>query len=255
MERYKRVRYKKSPLVEVIFQLRFPTILTINSKQPDAFQELVREQYPYYQEVIEQNNEILFAQDGSPAQVKKSQNKNYSFISADHKYKINLTSSFIAISTKEYTQWEEFLDRIRSIIPIFEEVYKPSFYVRVGLRYIDVITRSSLGLREKKWNELIRPHILGIVTPEIEDGIRSFLSESEYTNADGKSITKTHFELVHVNDSPEVSLLIDCDYFVQEVTQNTEVLDVANALHVNSSSFIREAITERLHNAMEPVEI
>ena len=37
-----RTHYEKAPLHEVICQLRFPTILSINSKEPADFQELIR---------------------------------------------------------------------------------------------------------------------------------------------------------------------------------------------------------------------
>ena len=104
----KRVKYKNCPLVEVIFQLRFPTILSINTKQPAEFQEKIRRDYPYYDEGIEEQNELLLNANGKAAQVKTNQNKNYSFISIDETYKVNLTSTFIAISTRKYTQWEEF---------------------------------------------------------------------------------------------------------------------------------------------------
>ena len=50
----KRVKYNRCPLVEVIFQLRFPTILSINSKQPADFQEKIRKEYPFYDEGIEE---------------------------------------------------------------------------------------------------------------------------------------------------------------------------------------------------------
>lgn len=255
MQEYKRVRYNKSPLVEVIFQLRFPTILSINSKQPVEFQERIREKYPFYEEGIEQQNDLFIAPDGNPAQIKQSENKNYSFVSADRLYKINLTSSFIAISTIAYTQWEDFRKHIEYIIPVFEEEYKPTFYTRVGLRYIDAITRGNLGLLDRKWSELVQPHILGIVTPEIEEGIQSFVSEAEYKNSDEKSYVKTHVEFVHVNDNPEMSLLIDSDNFITDITNKENLMEAANLLHTNSSNFIGKAITEVLSNAMEPEEI
>lgn len=107
MREYKRVRYQKSPLIEVIFQLRFPTILSINAKQPIEFQDKIREKYPFYQEGDEQQNEMVIDQNGNPVQIKTSNSKNYAFVSADGSNKINLTSSFISISTLKYTQWED----------------------------------------------------------------------------------------------------------------------------------------------------
>lgn len=255
MKEYKRVRYQKSPLIEVIFQLRFPTILSINAKQPMEFQDKIREKYPFYQEGDEQQNEMIIGSDGNPVQIKTSSAKNYAFISSDESYKINLTASFISISTLKYTQWEEFRKHIEFVIPIFEAVYKPAFYTRVGLRYIDVINRENLGLEEVSWNELIEPHVLGIMTPDIETGIKSYRADAEYQNPENNAATKVHFELVHVNNQKGLSLLIDCDYFSQSTIQKEGVNTVADMLHANSSNFINNAITECLSRAMEPVEI
>ena len=48
-----RVRYAKPQLLEVICQLRFPTILSISAKEPAEFQELIRNEYPRYSRNIE----------------------------------------------------------------------------------------------------------------------------------------------------------------------------------------------------------
>ena len=113
----KRVRYEKSPLVEVIFQLRFPTILSINSNQPVVFQEQIREKYPFFEEQLEEQGDILYnPQIKATALRKTGENKNYAFISEDNLTKINLTPSFIAISTMAYTQWEEFRKHIFGVI-------------------------------------------------------------------------------------------------------------------------------------------
>lgn len=151
----KRVKYNRCPLVEVIFQLRFPTILSINSKQPADFQEKIRKEYPFYDEGIEEQNELLINTNGKSTQVKSSQNKNYSFVSVDKTYKVNLTSTFIAISTRKYTQWEEFSEKVRQVVKAFQETYEVPFYTRVGLRYIDVIQRSVLGLSNEKWSDSV----------------------------------------------------------------------------------------------------
>ena len=253
MTNYKRVKYRKSPLLEVIFQLQFPTILAINSNQPVGFQEKIRNRYPFYQEILEQQNELLITSDGHSTAI--NQTKNYCFISKDHTYKINLTSSFIAISSVGYTQWEDFIEHIKYVVPLFEEEYMPTFYTRVGLRYIDAITRSKLGLSGQKWSDLIQPQILGIITPEIEDGIQSFVSSAEYKNSDGCSLTRTHIELVHVDNDPELSLLMDCDYFTNIIIEKDAMLNIANRLHQYSSNFINNAITDILNEAMEPMPI
>ena len=43
-----RSHYPNAPIHEVICQLRFPTILTINTVEPADFQEAIREDFPQY---------------------------------------------------------------------------------------------------------------------------------------------------------------------------------------------------------------
>ena len=251
-----RVKYKNSPLVEVVFQLRFPTILSINTNPPVEFQENIRENYPLFEEQLEEAGDVIVNPQLRVASLRKTgEHKNYAFISADNKIKINLTPSFIAISTMAYTQWEDYRKHIDFVVPIFESVYHPAFYTRVGLRYIDVITRSVFDLQDRNWTELIKPHILGMVTEEHEAGVKTYLSETEYETKEDRVLSKAHFEFVHVNDQAELSLLIDCDYYSVGMTKIEEMNNVAEKLHNASSQFIQTAITEKLHQAMQPIPV
>lgn len=138
-----RVKYKNSPLKEVIFQLRFPTILAINTKEPVELQERLRDAYPMYSDNVEQNKERLPNGD-----MNETQSHRYQFVSADGQYMVSMSSSFIALSTLNYTRWEEFRERIKSVMTMFQEVYKTNIFVRIGLRYKDVITKTvSIRLR------------------------------------------------------------------------------------------------------------
>ena len=48
-----RCLYEKNQLVEVICQLRFPTILSISAKEPVEFQEAIRADYPQYAKKVQ----------------------------------------------------------------------------------------------------------------------------------------------------------------------------------------------------------
>ena len=160
----KRVIYKKNPLIEVILQVRFPTILTINSNDPVDFQEAIRKDYPVYQLGIEREQELSFiAKEDSlfPTLQEKKQHKNHAFVSPDGKYKVNLTSSFVSMSTVNYTRWEDFFSRFRSVLANFVDVYHPAFYERIGLRYIDAFSREKLNITDKSWKELIQSPWIG----------------------------------------------------------------------------------------------
>lgn len=251
-----RVKYKKAPLVEVIFQLRFPTILSINAYQPVDFQTRIRRMFPYYSEQLEKSQDVVLNPAmQSIAMGKSCENKNYAFITPDELTKVNLTPSFIAISTMNYDQWEQFEELSINVIEAFEKVYEPAFYNRVGLRYTNVITRSNLGLERTRWSELMKPDVLGMMTPEREAGVQSYASNLVYATETDGVLCAAHIELVHVDNQPELSLLMDCDYYTVGVTKNEQVRVVAGLLHNASSSFMQNAISEKLSLAMGPEEI
>lgn len=95
---------------------------------------------------------------------------NHSFVSADGLWKINLTKDFIALSTLRYTQWEDFALRLDKPLAQFIQVYEPAFFERVGLRYVNAVSRKALGLTDLLWDDLIRSPYLGILgEPDVDE--------------------------------------------------------------------------------------
>lgn len=86
---------------------------------------------------------------------------NYHFVAADNLWKINLTRNFIALSTLRYTGWEDFAKEMDKPLAEFIRIYKPAYFERVGLRYVNIISREKLSLRDSAWTELIAPAYLG----------------------------------------------------------------------------------------------
>lgn len=254
----KRVIYERNPLIEVILQMRFPTILIINSKEPAEFQEAIRAEYPIYQLGIENEQEIEIVAENDtffPSIKQNNQHKNHTFISADGKYKINLTSSFISISTVAYTRWEELLDRFKNVLNSFIEIYRPPFFERIGLRYIDAFSRTKLEITDKKWNELIQPTWLGALASVSEEKTINTGVDAEFLLDNGISRAKIHAGLGLINNKPEKVFIVDCDFIHIENIQIDDYKKILEYLHDNSGAFIQSVITETLHNAMRPGEL
>lgn len=111
----RRYAYGKSQLIEVICQLRFPTILSIDTREPADFQETVRAAFPRYQCQVEK----LPGVNGAPARTVN----NHTFISEDGGYKLSLTKDFIALSTMRYTHWEDFgRPSRRAARPVYQDL-------------------------------------------------------------------------------------------------------------------------------------
>lgn len=245
----KRVKYEEAPLVEVICQLRFPTILSINANEPVKFQEAIREEFPLYNSKNEQKTEVL-----NDKEVRVSKSRIYEFITKSTRTKVTVTSSFIAFSTLEYEVWEKFRELILQVLEKFVDIYKVPFYTRCGLRYKDIITKSRYGHSDKKWAELIKPNVIGIAADIEDERIESFSLDTEYKQTES---TYTHnvFRFVHYDGSEELSLLLDCDYYSKEQTEKSNVKNLLDNLHSHSSNFLSNSITPLLEDAMKPVEI
>ena len=245
-----RFKYEKQPLVEVIYQLRYPTILSINASDPVQFQDAIKKEYPFYRKIVQENEVVV-------NDVKRSVIKeiNHEFISVNKTIKVNLTSSFIAISSLSYDQWENFRELIKFVRNVFEQIYHPTFYTRVGLRYKDVIDRTKFGLQEKGWVDLIKPNVLGIINETNQFSMKQWSVNSEFTYPGSDVATKQMLHLAtKVGDSLPV-MVFDCDYFKIGSISTNEVPSLSDQLHDRSSTFLRSSITEELHQAMSPKAI
>ena len=257
----KRVIYENNPLDKVICQLRFPPILKIDTKVPDEFQERIRDCFPEFSEKAEIKLPIFkSAQKDTPAEVLQSitpmGNKNYEFSSEDKVWTINLTRTFIALSTKEYKRREDFRTHLDAPLQAFIEIYKPSAFSRVGLRYIDIIRRSELNLNDMPWSELLKPHALWLLgSSDVNNNIRSFQAQCEIELEDETSIARVMTGLVDGQESDEECFMIDTDFYTTKKTATTDVDSKLDYFHIRGSRLIQWLITERLHKAMEPEEL
>ena len=255
----KRVIYEKNPLVEVVCQLRFPRILTIDEKSPADFQERVREAYPIYN-VVEQQ---LFA-DASIINahriIRDDPVVDHIFESADGKWQINLTSTHLSLMTLEYTRWEEFQERLKEPLKALEEIYRPAFYEYIGLRYVDAYMLSALDLESNtSWSDLIEPFVLGFISDDnIVDKVIGHTATTEIIldeEATARIIATTGHIHNDVSGKYEPAFIIDCDFFYNTRKNRDDVDESLNFLNAQVGNFIRSIVKVKLHNAMKPQEV
>ncbi|AIE72585.1 MULTISPECIES: TIGR04255 family protein [unclassified Synechocystis] len=252
---FERVIYKHNPLVEVVCQLRFPTILKISHQEPVEFQDMIRFKYPLFETTRAQlPPEIsqVVQQLGLPLQSDTA----YSFKSEDQRWSISITKDFIAITTVSYERYEQFKQRLEEVLEIFESIYKPSLYTRIGLRYQDLIIRSKLGIEDKDWSELIAKHIASeLYEPNLSSSIQTIV-KSLVLKTEGGQINLNH-GLVNVKEpqknNDEIAYLFDSDFYTeQKIGGKRDVWNVLNQFNQSAGRLFRWSITDTLHNAMQP---
>ena len=252
-----RTHYAKTLTHEVICQLRFPTILTINNVEPADFQERIREDFPQY--VRKQDMLPPRLVNGKPEP--QPPVTNYHFLSPDNKWKLNLTKDFIALSTLSYPGWEEFARMLDKPLAAFIQLYKPAYFQRVGLRYLNIISRKALDLEDTPWRQLIAPAYLGALAQEdvVEDWVLSCGYDLQ-VKLDSSCSAKIHAGTgrLKVNNpnmaqDPEVKFILDMDLSMGGNTPCGLAAPALETLHGHSSRVFEGAITDTLRDAMGQV--
>lgn len=259
-----RVVFKNNPLRDVICQLRFPTILSIGARDPAEFQDRIRDAYPIYErvegaelpkEMADLLRDIKFA--GPDTGVA------HNFRSEDGKRLVGLKKDFISVSDAEYTTWGQFKQAIDEAKAALESTYRPAFYARTGLRYLDDIDRKKLGIDGKPWSELIAPEFLGHLGVE---GVRERVLQTRNetlirVDAEGTPPVKCFVTLRHGllnrEDARERQIYrIDADFFTDEHLKGDAISEVLGYFNRLAGQLFRSAITNDLREALlpEPVD-
>lgn len=254
-----RVIYQRCPLAEVVAHLRFQPILRIDSEAPAAFQETIRAAYPQYANVP-QPLPVGVPPNTPPQIVTMMQGlggihlgTRHRFASQDGQWEVYLARETLELRTTKYNRWEDFRDRFRQVRESLETIYGPGDYLRIGLRYVDVIRRSVLGLQDVPWSELLKPYIAGVLaSPELAPRIDGTGSQTHCNLGDDSFLTLKAGLVRHATEGPELCFMIDCEFHTH---QSTEVDDAATKLdgfNQMGGRFFRWCIQQRLHDAMEP---
>lgn len=256
----KRCILKNNQLAEVICQLRFPEILMINEKAPAEFQEAIRCDFPQYSHRKETPMPKIVGAPGNFSLNNQQSTTNYQFVSADGAWRVNLTSKFISLACTRYTCWEEFAKHLDKPLASFIQVYKPAYFERVGLRYLNFISRKNLSLEGTPFSDLFQNAYLGLLA---EEDVPEHTALRNCVDAElsipGGCRLKLHAGpgMVKLNGKQdnEVRFIFDQDLFM---TGNIPVNISAGALqtlHSQAYSVFRGAITDTLFEAMEPTQI
>ena len=248
-----RIVFAENPLVEVISQLTFPTILAIAAEPPAAFQERLRDQYPIYERVgpftanLPAEVSQVLAQFQLPTGLEAMTHR---FSTEDRSRQVALTRDFVALTVTDYTRWEVFRAALADVKTALEEIYRPAFYSRVGLRYRDVVDRERLGLTDD-WPALLQTAVLGILSAEtgVRSGVRATRGEAlvQLDDPPGASV-----KLVYGTEGPpeNETYAIDADWFTLERSNPNDVLGLLDRLNHHAGNLFRWAITPKLRAAL-----
>lgn len=255
-----RCQLQKNQLAEVICQLRFPEILMIGAKVPAEFQEAIRDQFPMYSARKEAPAPKVTGTPGNLSLENAPATMNYQFSSADSIWRVNLTSSFISLACTRYTCWEDFAKHLDKPLAAFIQIYQPAHFQRVGLRYLNFISRKALSLDGVPFKDLFQSAYLGLLGEEdVPEQTAARCSMDAEIAIRGGCKVKIHAGpgLVKKNGKPdnEVRFIFDQDLFMAGNIPVNHSAGALQTLHSQAYSIFRGAITDTLFDAMEPTSV
>ena len=233
--------YENNQLGEVICQLRFPEILSIETDLPAKFQDAIRTVFPRY----------TMHKEKSPDR----QSNNYQFSTEDGKWRVNLTSKFISLSTSTYTRWEDFAAMLDRPLAAFIQLYQPAYFDRVGLRYLNFFSRKALDLEGVPFRELFHSAYLGVLAFDevAEESTGRSGVDAEIAIRGGAKL-KLHAGPGKVTiggrSDDEIKFILDLDFFMNAKVPVNFSTGALQTLHSQSFCIFRNAITDTLHNAL-----
>lgn len=249
-----RVVFGNNPLESVVTQVQFAPVLSIAAEEPAAFQNLIRADYPLYarEDTVELPPELaqVFASVGRPLV-----SVRHVFRSLDGQRSIFLTRDFLAYEDKSYRRWEEFRGQAERAFRALHEVYHPTFISRVGLRYINVIRQSALGLAPPvPWAELIGPGLIGLLgQADLRDRVTEVLGivSVKINDVPGGTV-RIQYGLREQKPDVEAAYFIDSDFFTLERSDVANALGVLGHFSIKAGNLFRWAVTPRLLAALRP---
>ena len=249
-----RVIYTTNLIDEVICQFRFPPVLRIDSGPPADFQDRIRDRFPLYR--VKANVPFISGIPDNLAPMLKCVSFGqtthvHEFISKDEKWILSLAAESISLRCRQYERWENFKDYFRVPILALEELYRPSFYSRVGLRYRDLICRSKVDLSGVKWDELLQPWITGpyastLTTEDIERSVHQYIIKLPENN--GRVLVNSAM----IDQSGEQCCVLDADLFIEQYTELSDAGAKIDFLNRQARYLWRWSIKHRLHLALGP---
>lgn len=256
-----RVVLGRSPLVLALCQIKFSSVLSVADPVfVGRFQRAIQAQYPVA--VTAQQLELQARIGASEAEFSAGRLSNkWQFTDQEDTWRVVLAHDFLAIETRTYEHFDDFIDRLKLLVEALVEHIQPAVATRVGLRYVNELRSSSAD-----WDEIIARDLLGpMAVPELSEDIGHIIQEIRLRYADDRINIRHGFipggTTVQPRSGEEPSeqafYLLDIDAFREFALprgfpMNPEMIcGYIDMYHKAIYRFFRWAVTERHLATME----
>lgn len=251
MEKHPVPNLARSPLVFVLAQVRFPSVLKMDDHVAEIQDRLRTAGFPKF--IKEESHQFVFG-----PEIKTERGFRWVFLNRKTTEAVVLTQDFVIYETTTYTEFDDFVGQFSSVIDVIGPQAKIDFGERIGLRFVDLIRH--LDGNEPNWflKECLRGleadnfgastcKNQSIATAMVSHGelfIRSFESSGPAFMPPDLKSTRLSFDLTLGDD--ETYRILDFDHISkQEFDFESDVITTRLwELHEYIGRAFRSAVTE-----------
>jgi uncharacterized protein (TIGR04255 family) len=136
MERIPHPQLSNPPILLVIAQVRFSSVLQMSKFIPEIQERLRTQGFPKFRPAQQQN--LLIGPPGTPP-ANQSPTLLWEFLDRDDRKSLVVETGSVAFVVTDYSVFESFRDRLEIALSAISEVAKPSLRERIGLRYVNLV--------------------------------------------------------------------------------------------------------------------
>ena len=225
--------YKNPPLIEAIFEIRFPAELSIECRR-DKFYEKIRNDYP----------QILV-----PVVMGESPSlKSYEFRGLEGKKIIRCSINMFSIHTNKYEGFARFREDCLKYTKLFNGLYSITSLKRTGLRYINHIPivriEGCIPIQEYLKFGYSLPSELGMDKYELFD--TTLITRV----GEGKLRLLTRY--LEVPGAPQKEfILLDFDHYHEGELEAGKIADYLSKSHMHTKKIFEDIISDKYKMVME----
>lgn len=254
------VPLERSPIVSVVWQLRFEDHPTLAAPQTVLrFQEALGEAGPFKLNMLPKVQVSVQASGMIPANAPIPASGvgdgGWRLTATDGTWQVSAEPGSLAVEASRYGNWEkDFAPRLQAVVNALSEVGAPFIESRLGLRYANVLTGSAVGQSPiagvSDLADLIAPWLLGPMSdPVLHDAVQASQGRVVFT-FDKVTILLNHG--VIATDTSELGYLLDIDAFREggRALKLDEVVDFTSELHAAALGVFQHSLTPKALEAM-----
>ena len=223
--------YKNAPLVETIFEIRFPGEPAIECNR-SKFYERVRNVY----------SKVLVPKTSEGVALAL---QPYAFECEDGNNGVRLSINTVAVYCRKYESFKSFKKETIRVLSIFRELFKIQKINRTGLRYINVIpfTRAKNAIPINDYLN-IEIHLPDFLSTDFKDLNVIFVSET------GSGTITTRIEPATSPDKSQEVIILDFDYAKAKSLNLDSINKYLDESHKHTKDFFEGLITDNYRKVM-----